>query len=289
MRCFYLTGLNWKIIYYWTIGLSLLYCRSSCLGQGLESASGAKAMSMGGASVTIYDEYAWGNNPAGAAEVKHVSIASSFRNRFSLSSMNSIALFGTLPIKKMTIGGSITKYGDAYYSEQKLGLGAASKISNVALGSQIHVLQIRMDELPTRWAWIGEFGGIAQLSKSISWGAHIWNFNLAQIKTRQKTELPAVLRTGLHYQPISKITISAQLEKHISHSPSILLGLEYLVVEWMSIRTGFATKPFNGCIGTGLKFGKFKLDYAFSTHTWIGNSHQLSLAMAIPKKHLAVP
>lgn len=287
--CFKILGETAATYGNWAVVMLILFFHQNCFGQGLEVASGAKAMGLGGAAITIEDEYAWGNNPAGAADLKNSSITSSFKNRFSLSSMNSMMLQGSVPIKKITAGITAEKYGDSYYSEQKLGIGIASKIGNVALGTQVHVLQVRMDELPTQWAWIGEFGGIVQLSKTIKWAAHVWNFNLAEIKTRQKMELPVVLRTGLSYQPNAKVTLNAQLNKHISYAPWFSAGLEYQIVEWLAFRTGLASRPFNGNIGAGLKFGKFKLDYAFSAHAWIGNSHQLSLAIIFPKKVVTQP
>lgn len=259
------------------------------IGQGLETAAGARAGAIGGAAVTNQDEYAWGNNPAGAASIVSPSVNSSFKNRFSLKSMNSIMLQASVPVRRIVAGITLQKYGDQYYSEQKIGLGIASKISNVSLGTQVHLLQIRMDELPTQWAWIGEFGGIAQLGKHVTWGAHIWNFNLAQINTRQKIELPVILRTGVSYKPINKIMINLQLTKNINHKPSIAAGAEYQMVEWLALRTGITTQTFSANFGAGIQHKKLKVDYALSAHEWLGLSHQFSIAIVFAKKEIAKP
>lgn len=268
-----------------TFSLSTRFASS----QGLETASGARATAMGGAAVTNQDEYAWGNNPAGAATVLLPTVSTSFKNRFSIKSMNSIMLQAAVPIRRIVAGISLQKYGDQYYSEQKAGLGMASKIANVSLGTQVHILQIRMDELPTQWAWIGEFGGIAQLGKRVTWGAHIWNFNLATINTRQKIELPVVLRTGISYKPIAKVMANIQLAKNINHKPSIAAGVEYQMVEWLALRTGISTQPFSANFGTGVKHRKLKIDYALSAHEWLGLSHQFSLAIVFSKKEKVNP
>lgn len=258
-------------------------------GQGLETAAGARAAAIGGAAVTVYDEYAWGNNPAGAATIVSASVNSSFKNRFSLKSMNSIMFHASVPFRRIVAGITLQKYGDQYYSEQKAGLGVASKIANVSLGAQVHLLQIGMDEVPTQWSWIGEFGGIAQLGKYVTWGAHIWNFNLATVNTRQKIELPVVLRTGISYKPIAKVMANLQLTKNISHKPSIAAGVEYRMLELLALRTGVTTQPFSANFGAGVQHRKLKVDYALSAHEWLGLSHQFSVAIVFSKREKANP
>jgi len=258
-------------------------------GQGLETAAGARAAAIGGAAVTMYDDYAWGNNPAGAATIVSASVNSSFKNRFSLKSMNSMMFQASVPFRRIVAGITLQKYGDQYYSEQKAGLGVASKIANVSLGTQVHLLQIGMDEVPTQWSWIGEFGGIAQLGKYVTWGAHIWNFNLATVNTRQKIELPVVLRTGISYKPIAKVMANLQLTKNISHKPSIAAGVEYRMLELLALRTGVTTQPFSANFGAGVQHRKLKVDYALSAHEWLGLSHQFSVAIVFSKREKANP
>ncbi len=252
--------------------------------QSLQPNQGARALAMAGASVTNSDHYAWGNNPAGAANLKHITACASFYHRFAMKSMNTTQLQVSVPIRKIVSGLSFQKYGDQYYSEQQAGLGLASRIGIVSLGAQLHVLQFKMEEMPTNYACIGEFGGIASLGKHLSWGAHVWNFNLAKLNTTHKVELPVVMRTGICYQPTTKLLGNVEVSKHINYPTSLHAGLEYKVVEWLAIRTGVSTKPFIAAFGAGVQSRKLKLDYAFTSHNQLGFSHQLSVAIVFHTK-----
>ena len=252
--------------------------------QSLQPTQGAKALAMGGAAVTNSDHYAWSNNPAGAANLKNITACGSFYHRFAMKSMNTSQLQVSVPIRKIVTGLSFQKYGDQYYSEQQAGLGLASRIGIVSLGTQFHILQIKMDEMPTNYAWIGEFGGIASLGKHLSWGAHVWNFNLAKLNTTHKVELPVVMRTGICYQPTSKLLGNVEVSKHINYQTSLHVGLEYKIIEWLVLRTGVSTKPFIACFGAGIQSKKMKLDYAFTSHNLLGFSHQLSVAIVFHTK-----
>ena len=256
----------------------------SAKAQSLQPNQGARAMAMGYAAVTNSDHYAWSNNPAGAANLKDITACGGFYHRFAMKSMNTAQLQVSVPIRKIVTGVSFQKYGDQYYSEQQAGLGLASRIGIVSLGTQFHVLQIKMDEMPTNYAWIGEFGGIASLGKHLSWGAHVWNFNLAKLNTTHKFELPIVMRTGVSYQPTTKLQGNIEVSKHINYQSSLHVGLEYKVVEWLALRTGVSTKPVIACFGAGVQSKKLKLDYAFTSHNLLGFSHQMSVAIVFHTK-----
>lgn len=273
---------KWRKIYFPSF-LLLLYTHR-LEAQYTSFAASARAMSMGGAAVTNHDYFAWKNNPAGAALLAKVGASANFYSRYGMQSMNTASLQVSVPIKKIVSGLSFQKYGDQFYSEQQAGLGVASKIGIVALGTQVHALQFRMDEMPSKYAWVGEFGGIADLGKHLSWGAHIWNFNLAKLRTTYKVELPIIMRTGISYKPNRKLMGNLEISKHIQYQSSIHAGLEYRVVEWLAIRTGVSSKPFIACFGAGVQHKKIIIDYAFTSHQQLGLSHQLSLAVLVHSK-----
>ncbi|TAH27531.1 MAG: hypothetical protein EAZ07_01250 [Cytophagales bacterium] len=253
--------------------------------QGSEYAAGAKSMAMAGASVANQDEYAFSNNPAGAASCKILNISFLVQNKFMVSNMNSLALLTVFPVhKNISLGVNFHKFGDLYYSEQRIGIGLASNIKNVSLGTQFHVLQVRMDEVSTQWTWIGEFGGIASISEKIKWGAHVWNLNNASLATKRKSELPVLLRTGVSYQPIQKVQVNIEISKQIDYNPSLNVGLEYMIIRWMALRTGVNTALSKICIGFGVVQKKWKLDYAINSSSRLGYSHQFSLTWILSKK-----
>ncbi len=273
---------KWRVIYFSSFFLMLMTNRLEA--QYSTFASSARAMAMGGASVNNNDYYSWKNNPAGAASLTKVGASANFYNRFGMKSLNTAALQVSIPFKKIVSGLSFQKNGDQLYSEQQAGLGVASKIGIVALGTQVHAIQFRMDEMPTQYSWVGEFGGIADLGKHLSWGAHVWNLNLAKLRTTHKVELPVIMRTGISYKPNKKLMGNLEIFKHINYQTSIHAGLEYRVVEWLAIRTGVSSKPFIACFGAGVQHKKTILDYAFTSHHQLGFSHQLSLAIMFHSK-----
>jgi hypothetical protein len=91
------------------------------------------------------------------------------------------------------------------------------------------------------------------------------------------------MKVGISYQPTDKIILNLDVHKDVDFDPEIRVGLEYMVIEKVSLRTGIKSQPFKAFFGGGIEFGKFKVDYTLTSHQFLGMAHQASVAFAYQK------
>ena len=249
-------------------------------------AMGARAYGMANASVSLKDHWAIFNNVAGMAGVKKISGQIAYHNQFGIANFQTFALGIVAPLKVGVAGLSVSRFGDQLYSEQRLGLGYSHQIKNVSLGAKINYLQVRIQDLGSQGAFAFEFGGVARLSKEVSFGAHIYNFNQGQLNTAfgDTEKVPVIMKVGLSYQPVPALLLNIETEKDIDLPATFKAGVEYELVKNILLRTGIQTAPFNNFFGVGFTPRWFHLNYALSTNDPLGISHHLSFTYQLSKK-----
>jgi hypothetical protein len=245
---------------------------------------GARSSGMSHASVTLSDPWSIFNNISGIASLKNIHAGFTFENRYNIKSFDRIGAMLICPIKYGVPGINFYKFGDQHYNEEKVGIGYAHQIMKVSLGIKINYLQISMEELRSRRAVVIEFGGIAEITPQLIFGAHIYNLNQAKINGYEKEYIPTIMKAGLSYRPFSKLMINVETEKDMDYQASFKVGMEYKIIDNFCIRTGFSTYPFNGSCGLGFNKKNFYIDYSFSTHTQLGFINQVSLHYQFNKK-----
>jgi len=249
-------------------------------------AMGARAYGMANASVAIKDHWAIFNNVGGVAGVKQVTGQMAYHNQFGIANFQTFALGIVTPIKMGVIGLGVSKFGDNLYSEQRVGIGYSHQIKNVSLGAKINYVQVSIQDLGSQGAFAFEFGGVAQLSKEISFGAHIYNFNQGRFNTSfgDAEKIPVIMKAGFAYQPVKALLINIETEKDIDLPATFKAGMEYEMIKNIFLRTGIQTTPFNNFFGVGFTPRWFHLNYALSTNDALGVSHHLSFTYQLGKK-----
>jgi hypothetical protein len=246
---------------------------------------GARSAGLGNASTTLSDSWAFYNNISGTAGLKDIKAVCTFQNRFGIKALNTVAAAFIYPLKWGVPSIGVTRFGDNHYHVQKVSAGFAHKIGHMSLGIKAGYLQVAIEELNTRRAFVLEFGGIAEISKQVIFGAHIYNINQASLLGGHgKEAVPVTMKAGLSYRPTDKLMVNVETQKDLRHKPSFKTGIEYSVVEKLCLRTGISTQGFNIFFGMGFHNESLAIDYAFSSHNQLGISNQLSLSYKFRKK-----
>ena len=128
-----------------------------------------------------------------------------------------------------------------------------------------------------------EMGGLAQLSQTVYFGAHLYNLTQGSYSGESSVRLPTILRAGLTYVPVSSLRLSTELLKDTAYPASLRAGLEYELIGHLLIRTGIATRPYTNHVGVGFVGSNFLIDYAASSHPQLGWSHHFTLAYTLKK------
>jgi hypothetical protein len=234
-------------------------------------------MGLGNNPVSVSDEYASLNNPAGTAGLKHSAVVFTLRNLYSVNGLTLMAAAGHLKYKKEAFLVSIYRFGDELLSEQKVGAGFSHKIAFVQLGLKLNYLQYRTELSGSTGNFVFEFGGIAEIIPKIAVAAHIFNLSGSETGRVNRSRIPVSLKAGMRYEPGEKTILIWGIHKSIGEPNIISLGLEHFLREFIYIRSGCRLNPAIFYFGFGLPVRKFQADIAISIHPILGISSEYSL------------
>lgn len=244
---------------------------------------GARAAGMGNASVTSSDVWAMGNNTAGIAGLKAPAVGVYAENRFGESAFTTVALQAVYPTQQYgTYGFSVSRFGDALFSQQHAGVGVAHKLGQFSLGAKADVWQVRVQEYGSQKA-VALSGGVqGEVVPDLYFGAFAYNVNQARLASFEDERLPTIMKAGLSYRPTSRLLLAAETEKNLDHNADFKAGAAYaLLQEKLILRSGFSTLAGSLSFGAGFKARQLQVDYAFGSYSSIGNSHHLSIAYTL--------
>jgi hypothetical protein len=142
---------------------------------------------------------------------------------------------------------------------------------------------MRINDFGSASAVFFDLGGIVEMIPSLSFAAYISNFTSSSLNDVNKTRLPVSMKLGLSYTPTEEIMLNIDLCKDVEFNPVLKAGLEYKIVEKLFVRTGLNSTPFKVFFGGGVCFGRFVIDYAVSSSTFLGMSHQASVSFYYQK------
>lgn len=245
---------------------------------------GAKANAMGNIASLHTDEWALFNNIGALAQNENLSVFGTYHLPFGIADFQTFALGAVAPLKFGGVAGlNITRFGDDLYNEMLVGLGYSHKIQQVSLGIKANYAQIAFQDLGSIGTVVLEFGGLAEITPKISFGAHIYNLNGAKFSSdfSEDEEIPTIMRAGLRYQAIEPLNLVFETEKNINFPASFKVGVDYNAFKNIYFRTGVETEPFISHFGAGFYHKKIRIDYALASESTLGLSHQFSMLWQI--------
>lgn len=247
-------------------------------GQGWVPA-GARSMSMGNASVTFNDVWAYHNNPGALAEVKNFSAGLSYENRFLLKELQSQGLAVAIPLKVgvLSFGGHM--YGYNRFRSYKGGVGYSLKLAEmVSAGVQLNYQGITLsDGYGSRGNMTAELGVSGKISEKWKFGFSVFNLNRAKLADYEDDRFSTIMRLGSSYLFSKKFLLSIEAEKDLEYAFRFKSGLEYQVVEQFYLRAGVATQPLELSFGFGYHLKKVHIDFGTTYHQILGWSPHFSL------------
>ncbi|WP_027000657.1 hypothetical protein [Eisenibacter elegans] len=260
-----------QYFYHWLVGVWLLSAGGLYAQKGNDPV-GARAVGMGDAAVTLQDQWSVFNNIGGLAGVTEMMVVAGYENRFGIAGFQTFSAGIVTPLNNIGVAGlTLARFGDELYSEQKYGLGFSHRLGIVSLGLKVNYVQVAVQELGGTGAVVVEFGGVAEITPNLFFGAHIYNLNRGKFRTFFEDELlPVVLKTGLSYRPFSSLMINIEAMKDLEQEARFKAGLEYLIIPKVQLRTGLQTQPVANFFGVGFTPKRFQVDYAMVINQRLG-------------------
>ncbi|MCH7414942.1 hypothetical protein MM213_15685 [Belliella sp. R4-6] len=266
----------------------ILVCFSSLrinAQSGIETLpKGARSMSMGNANLTIADSWSLFNNIGALGRLESSSAMVGYDHRFNLNELTTIAAGVALHTEKFRYGISASSFGGEHFNQNTLGIGIANQLGIASLGLKINYFQTNIDGFGRTGSPVIEFGGMAELSPNLFFGAHIYNLSNSKLSKNSFDRIPTVVRSGISYRPSEKLMVNIEAEKDILLDPLIKLGLEYNLMDRLWMRSGFNTNPSNLFFGIGFRPRNFVIDYAMTQNQYLGNTHHFSFGYLFQKK-----
>jgi hypothetical protein len=246
---------------------------------------GARAASMGNASVSSTDIWSIFNNPAGMAKQSVFSAGVNYENRYLMKELGLKSAALVLPSRFGVLGLSFNQFGYSLYNENKIGLAYARSFGEILrIGVQLDYLSTKIAEgYEGANLFTFELGIQSTINDKISLGAYVFNpigFSASQYSDEAA---PIIARLGLTYNFTSSFSGIAEVEKNFETRASVRLGLEYLFQEKFSVRTGISTYPAQYTLGAGMQFLHFQFHIAGSMHQTLGVSTQAGIIFQLKK------
>lgn len=258
------------------IAFVLLFYFVNCFSQ---VNPGARQVALSHSDVAVSnDVFGLFNNPAGLASINSRQAGIYYSpSPFGVNELSNAygAYIEPLSFGSLSMGFMI--YGFTLYKETKVSLGYGKIIgSNFAVGLTAIYKNISIQNYGNKGFLLFNAGGIAKLNKSINLGFSVENFTRTSA-VEEDNQFPVVLWSGLSYKVIDELQTFIAVKKELNYSPSLRLGAEYNLFEYIQLRFGAGNEPniFSG--GIGIIYQLFQFDYAVSSHPDLGLTHQFGL------------
>ncbi|MCD4817598.1 MAG: hypothetical protein K8S23_02775 [Candidatus Cloacimonetes bacterium] len=256
-----------------------------------------RARALGGAYYTISnDANAIFYNPAGlnlAGNCINASNTKPFGNDFQ--KLNNFALSVKLPEKFGTVGMGLKSMKVSYldvnlHSEYTYSLGHAFTLmkdihSELLVGytaNFYHVstltTEIDSNDRETQNTVGFDVGALATLHRRTKLAFTVTNINNPKFTgEEQNHDLPRKFAMGISYEPYYGVSTSLELKKTFEQQGTeVHAGIEFVLYEILTLRTGLRNLPSSYSIGFGLDFKNILIDYGFNTHE-IGCTHHFGI------------
>lgn len=246
--------------------------------QGIVPA-GARSMSMGNASTTFSDVWAYHNNPGALATVEKFSVGLSYENRFLLKQLQSQGVAVAIPLKVgvLSFGGHL--YGYSLYRSTKVGMGYSMKLSEKFFaGVQLNYQNLTIQNYQSKNTLTAEVGLFAKITDKWLLGVSVFNLGRAKLSDYQDDRFSTVFRLGSSYQFSKKLLFSGEFQKDLDSPLRFRAGLEYEVVDHFFVRGGFQSTPTEFTFGLGYHFKQIRLNVGSAYERIVGWSPHFSIS-----------
>ncbi|MBL1279715.1 MAG: hypothetical protein COA33_005560 [Fluviicola sp.] len=241
--------------------------------------AGGRAMSMGNASATFNDVWAYHNNPGALGDIEQFSVGISYENRFLLKEFQNQGLAIAIPLKVgvISIGGHF--YGYSQFRSTKAGLGYSMKLSKkLFAGVQLNYQNLQLSQnYGSRSAMTAEAGIYAKITHKWKLGVSVFNLGRAKLSDFQDDRFSTIVRLGNSYQFSKRLLLTGEFEKNMDYDLRVKIGVEYEVIDHFFIRGGFASNPTDLTFGFGYRFQQIHLDLGSAYDRNLGWSPHFSI------------
>lgn len=246
---------------------------------------GARQISIANADVALAnDVFTLFNNPSGLAQMNWKEVGIYYSPApFGLTELANGYVAYQQPFSFGSLGIGGMTYGYELYRESKIILGYSYNYDNILfLGAAINYQTYSIQNYGSTGVFYLNLGGLVYILENLRWGFSTSNVNRATVAD-QDDQIPVVFNTGFSFEILQNFSLNVSLEKDIRYDLSLAFGIDYDIIEYLSLRIGAADNPSKFTAGIGINYSILGLDYAFFTHPDLGLTHQAGITLSFGK------
>lgn len=246
---------------------------------------GARQVALSHADVALSDDiFAAFNNPAGLSSQTNREMGIYYSPApFGLKELaNGYGAYKE-PFSFGTLAAGFMTYGFELYRENSILLSYARDFyKRFAAGATVRYNSLSIKNYGQDNSLILSIGGKVNVTENLKAGFSITNVNRATYGD-EDNQIPTRIITGFSYIFKDAASLNAAVSKELDMPASVRLGIEYAIIEYLVLRSGFKNKPSSYSGGLGIQYSIVQLDYAVFTNQDLGLTHQFGLIISFDK------
>lgn len=261
------------------ISLILLFTGVNGFAQTL---IGARLMSMGNPNAAVNDAWSFTGNFKNNTQINHPKIAIGYTKYFYGDELSDQNLKLILPIKNYEVGVSFQRYGIIEFNQLTASASLAKNFGDkFSIGLRTNYHQLKIQNYGSTTGLSIDAGIAYHLDDQLTFGVNINNPSKQNYPNSTVfIAIPSLISFGVAYQSSNKVLIATTISKNFNEKYDVGLGIDYKLLEFLSLRGGLTMKPFKQYGGIGIKHKKLNLDFAMERDPYIGYSSQIGIAYA---------
>jgi len=245
----------------------------------------ARYLSLGGGCAALSDEpTVVASNPGGLGLYSKKGVELSWSQLFNLKELSAADLYITYPLERLlsvnslTLGLGLNIFGQSdYYQENIISFAFGYQIKKgLSVGTSFKYMRADFPSPYSDFSAIGlDSGVLIQIQDRIHVGGVIKNLNRPEV-IEGSDDIPGLWDLGIAFFPFKDVTITFDFVKDFQFDHQLKFGQEITILNELALRFGIETGPPRYGVGTGFKWQKMKMDYAYLSHPSLGGTHKVS-------------
>jgi len=273
-----------RLIFFTSIFLWISASAQSAFDNG---GSSARSLSLADASAALTDgPPAFSMNPGSLGFLSSKGFQASLSRLYELNELSEGELYFAVPFRRFALGAGFHVFGESdYYQETMLSLALAYRIrERLSVGANLKYMRVSFsDEYAALSAFSMDIGSVFKVNPKIQLGLAVRNVNQPEL-VKNSDDIPTNVSFGLAVFPFEEVTLLVDLSYEERYSERLHFGQEIKLLKNLPLRFGIQTSPASYAFGAGFSFDKLLLDYAYSNHSVLGDTHKISFSYLWAKK-----
>lgn len=240
---------------------------------------GARQIGMGNAVTSVADDH-WTiyYNSAGMTNIKNLSTGVFYSP--APFGLKELAIGSAAVVKRFNFGNvgfAFQTYGFELYRENKISIAFAKKFFNqISFGLKTNVYSLSIQNYGNDMTFGLDIGLLTPLSENLQLGVSVTNINRPTYGV-SKERLSQTFSAGLAYKAFQNLIFAFELEKEVRYPFNFKFGLDYSLIDFLSLQFGYNTEPSKYFSGLGIHYSKFRFNYSFFSHNVLGFTHNFGI------------